>query len=458
MKIKTQKGITLVALVITIIVLLILAAVAIGAIQNKGIIKYAQNASADYEAAEKQEQSVLASLLDKIKEKAPGNSGEGNEENAGTGDENQGSDENAGDNSGSGENNGDGSSSGNEGDSDEEEIISWTDNGNGTFSKGEITVKIGDYVNYNEGSSTHTPDTAKGAGTSETGWDSSTGYTLGTSELATEDLSWRVLGLNEEGQIELISADPTTQTLYLANDEGYINAEDNLNNFCNDLYGQGTDVEGNKLATGARSLKVEDIDNLTNYDKTTYSGYGNKWTYRYPTQEEMDAFTGTENSTRYMQYRTDKPDGTQVIDWTNITSSYYQTFRLPDETTLINSENLGSKEVEWTCYIYGIASNLTVDDGFTSDEAIAISNMICKGTSSSDIKQWLASCCVSCDSSGAHFSVRFVGLGFTDLFVSSGFYGCGGYHVRPVVSLKSDISLSGSGDSIGTVDNMWQIS
>jgi len=76
---KTQKGITLVALVITIIVLLILAAVAIGAIQNKGIIKYAQNASADYETAEKQEQSVLASLLDKIKEKVPGNESTGND-------------------------------------------------------------------------------------------------------------------------------------------------------------------------------------------------------------------------------------------------------------------------------------------------------------------------------------------------------------------------------------------
>ena len=82
---KIQKGITLVALVITIIVLLILAAVAIGAIQNKGIIKYAQNASADYETAEKQEQSVLASLLDKIKENVPGNKGEED-----SGNENQG--------------------------------------------------------------------------------------------------------------------------------------------------------------------------------------------------------------------------------------------------------------------------------------------------------------------------------------------------------------------------------
>jgi len=101
-KTKTQKGITLVALVITIIVLLILAAVAIGAIQNKGIIKYAQNASADYEAAEKQEQSVLASLLDKIKDNVPGNSGEGNEENEGSGNENEGSEGtggNQGDNS-----------------------------------------------------------------------------------------------------------------------------------------------------------------------------------------------------------------------------------------------------------------------------------------------------------------------------------------------------------------------
>jgi len=151
---KTQKGITLVALVITIIVLLILAAVAIGAIQNKGIIKYAQNASADYEAAEKQEQSVLASLLDKIKEKAPGNSGEGNEENEGTGNENEGSEGNQGNGSeGTGGNQGDNSGSGEsgtEGEDEKEEEISqipsgpWTKNAEGKLvsSIGEI-VEIG---------------------------------------------------------------------------------------------------------------------------------------------------------------------------------------------------------------------------------------------------------------------------------------------------------------------------
>ena len=39
---RKQKGITLVALIITIVVLLILAGVAIGAIKNDGILQYAR--------------------------------------------------------------------------------------------------------------------------------------------------------------------------------------------------------------------------------------------------------------------------------------------------------------------------------------------------------------------------------------------------------------------------------
>ena len=412
-KTRMEKGITLVALIITIVVLLILAVVTINAIQGDGIIEYAKNARDDYREEQDKEQGILEYYESYL--------------------------------------------SGTVGTWKQEGSTLTRTNADGT----KTQIKIGDYVNYNEGSSTHTPDTEKGAGTSKTSGSSSAGYTLGTSELATEDLKWRVLGLNEKGEIELISADPTTQKLYLANDEGYVNAEDNLNNFCNDLYGQGTDEEGNKLATGARSLKVEDIDNLTNYDKTTYSGYGNKWTYRYPTQEEMDAFTGTEDSTRYMQYRTVTPDGTVLKDWTNITSSSYQKFRLPEETTLINSDNPGSKELEYTYYYYNIASNLTTDDGFTSDEATAISNMICKGTTTSNITQWLASRCVYCYSYDADFSVRYVNGGNVSnygLFSSHEGFIYNYYRVRPVVSLKSNISLSGSGDSVGSADNMWQIS
>ena len=47
-KAKTQKGITKIALIITILVLLILAVVAIGTVQNTGIITHAQNAKSQY--------------------------------------------------------------------------------------------------------------------------------------------------------------------------------------------------------------------------------------------------------------------------------------------------------------------------------------------------------------------------------------------------------------------------
>ena len=47
---RGQKGITLVALIITIVVLLIIAVVSIGVIDNSRIMNHAQNASTSYEA------------------------------------------------------------------------------------------------------------------------------------------------------------------------------------------------------------------------------------------------------------------------------------------------------------------------------------------------------------------------------------------------------------------------
>ena len=65
-KSKTQKGITLIALIITIVVLLILAVVTINAIQGDGIIRYAQNAADDYTRESNAEQETLNTLLEQI--------------------------------------------------------------------------------------------------------------------------------------------------------------------------------------------------------------------------------------------------------------------------------------------------------------------------------------------------------------------------------------------------------
>lgn len=394
-KIQKEKGITLIALVITIIVLLILAGVAISMLSGEnGILQQAANAKQEYGSAQEDEVGVLDDYLQKI---------EGITQGGGT-------------------------------------SIVWTDNGDGTLtSSNNVTVEIGDYVDYDEGNYTHTPEVAKGAGTSDSDESSSTtGVVLETSELETEDLSWRVLGVNSKGELELISADPTTQNLYLANDEAYLNAEANLNKFCNDLYGKGI------YATGARSLNVEDINKLTHYEPTTYTEYGQKWIYRYPTEEQMGS------TTRNMQY---SKDGGKT--WENITDSNFQTFRLPNETVTLSSTNSGSREETYTHYDYNIADELTTADGYTSDKATEIVNMITRGDAC-----WLASNCVKL-MEFAYYHIRIVGYGWVD--VGGGCYTSYGdqyqdyYKVRPVVSLKSNVLVT-TNDSENSPTNMWTLS
>ena len=59
-KTRIEKGITLIALIITIIILLILAVVTIGSIQDSDIITYAQKAATDYEQKKTEEESKLS--------------------------------------------------------------------------------------------------------------------------------------------------------------------------------------------------------------------------------------------------------------------------------------------------------------------------------------------------------------------------------------------------------------
>lgn len=59
-KTKTEKGITLIALIITIIILLILAVVTIGSMKDDGTIGYSQKASNEYVKAEEKEKITLA--------------------------------------------------------------------------------------------------------------------------------------------------------------------------------------------------------------------------------------------------------------------------------------------------------------------------------------------------------------------------------------------------------------
>ena len=66
MLLKKNKGITLVALVITIVILLILAGISISALTNTGIFQKAKDAKSASENAERQEESKLAEYEDEL--------------------------------------------------------------------------------------------------------------------------------------------------------------------------------------------------------------------------------------------------------------------------------------------------------------------------------------------------------------------------------------------------------
>ena len=415
---KSNSGITLVALIITIIVLLILAMVSIRLVMNGGIIDRAEKGTKAYTEAEIGEQIKLAyaewqtaqftgetrTAADFVKDRLNSTYGEGavtdvTETSAGvfTVKFSDGREYSYNVTTGT-----------------TEKVAKWNDNGDGTYTHSETgtKVQIGDIVNYNElsnGAKSYTTDTTKGIGGRVGTQDSTTKkYPLNSKTYTTEDLTWRVLGVNASGQIELISENPMSDAnkVYLANEEGYLNAETKMVNgvevkgtldtMCDELYGKGTG------AVSARSLNVDDVDKLagitTDADKKACtSDYGSKWKYRYPTEQE-------DSTNRNMQYNKDTGSGYNS-SWTNITGSSYQTFRMPGESTTINSTNPGySPELTLTYYYYTISSKVNK----TAKDGKSIASLLAKGTTSSNISQWLASSCVECNSSGANFYVRYI--------------------------------------------------
>ena len=378
-KVKSSKGITLVALVITIIILLILAVVAITAVNGDGIIGKAKEAGRSYNEKAGEENTELARQLGLIESALGGKS-----ENGG-----------------------------------------WTDNGNGTFTKGSVTVAIGDYVNYNEGTGTpYTPDIEKGAGTSYTD-------SLQTSEVSTEDLNWRVLGVDENGRLELISADPTQAQLTLYGIEGYKNAETILNEMCNSLY------KNEAIAEKARSLNVEDVVKLSGlYDPAqdmmmSMQGnpYGKTYKYGYSTTDScIKGKEATSETDTSLEGINDAEGG-----WTNFNTwmgEKITTLETPEWT--LNSSSTTAKTLKFDAWFF-----YTIQDS-----ASVIKN---KSDNTIAPNYWLASRCVTATTNNAYFYVRNVSSGTvynSNLYNSDDGANNRSWAVRPVVSLKSDIPIT----------------
>jgi len=200
-KFKQSRGITLIALVITIIVLLILAGVTISMVLgDEGIIAQAQQAKEKQEQEAKKEQADL--------------------ENLGA---------------------------------EAEAIIAQTTEGTATWyalnSDDNKALKHRHYVNYSYTPKTYKAEANK-TGTTKDGDLNQTFDSAGTAKIE----RWRVLNITEKGVITLIGENPTEVKLALDGAKGYFNGVDILNEMCKTLY-------SGEYGT-ARSINLDDIQTV----------------------------------------------------------------------------------------------------------------------------------------------------------------------------------------------------
>ena len=259
-------------------------------------------------------------------------------------------------------------------------------------------LHIGDYVDYNplnfkEG--TLEKDKTASSSTDENGNSDQT-FSINT------DTKWRVLGEDDNGQILIVSADPVKKDMgdtnnpyfYLYGAKGYINAEKELEKISK-IYGHGVG------ATEARSLKIEDVNKI------------------------CGVTVGSNGLT------------SPVNNWNDFgtTKSYTDQYASPEDYLAGKTSNF-SKTSNAYCYT-GNNSSLKTATNTRAYETIFFKKQTKKWN-------WLASRSVRVDRDIAIFCVGLVYNGdasmYDGVFASNGYEGELSDAVRPVVSLKSDVT------------------
>ena len=407
-KVNKQNGITLVALVITIIILLILAGISIQALTNTGIFTQAQKAKRESEIAnikeqiqldiyEKQLQPPLGDITQEQLKAILEKYGTINYEEDGT------------------------TIKGITTEKGYEILLSEIYSGTTTETKTLLAdkVNVGDYVTY-------TPDTASTTSilSELSTYSGNTDSTKNTASTLTQEtgLKWRVLDV-VDGKVRLISATPTTSTVTLFGAKWYNNAVYLLDKICRTLYSKIGYSEK------VQSLKIEDIQDYLTYDYTQYEN----------SNVDTGKYVGTKEYTNYKNYpnlfATEKTGWVDGIKGTGLDLSEQTTpldaTSTPAGTSIKVTQTYWYKSMTESDFTNPIYYNLFINNG--SNYSV----------------YWMSSRCVNAVSDNAFFCVRCVGSGNVDaghLSNSNNNPISCDFALRPVITLNSNILVkSGEG-------------
>ena len=275
----------------------------------------------------------------------------------------------------------------------------------------ETHVHIGDFVNYTPSN----PNATATVGESETGYSNSQTYAVAS------DTQWRVLGTSEDGEHVLLTTESpikksqengaTTNDPYLVlqGAAGYKYCKTTLNKICS-IYAN------NSLGT-IGSITMEDINAALGVTVT----YLNNDSTKKPTKVAIG-------------------DGNNIDMFGGFAATYtYRGGYAPENYLEITAETKYiDDEIDLNAYGYMASS---ISDGTAKD-------IVFKGTDSGDYAKayWVASPDVTVGRNGALFGPGLVNHGFAacgvgGIFDSSGSWSAKGFAVHPVVSLNSEVRL-----------------
>lgn len=292
-------------------------------------------------------------------------------------------------------------------------------------------LKIGDYVNY-------TPDTNTVGYTTDKLSESITGSTKNSSTIKQDTLKWRVLNIDENGEIDLISEKPTNQTVSFGDARGYNNGVYVINDICKSLY------SNSNLGIIARSLNLKDLEDNMNKEGITairsYSKYGKIETY------------GSESNYYPKLYAKENGSGinteTVKTDGLDVNENGYSSPSTEDSSR-------AEKSLTVTQSFYGWSE--TPSRYFDEKDFY---DMIFN----TETYYWLASREVDCYEFFAYFGLRYISnseLTRFNMFNTDGdsYSLVSDNYLRPVVSLGPDIQITPVENADGSSpENMHQIS
>ena len=335
---------------------------------------------------------------------------------------------------------------------------------------GKITLNIGDYINYNPGTEasytseagitqneTYTTNGPNWSGTIQ----DFPGYKASDYQAALDDpeninkknygngygvqnyfasqassVKWKVIGADEEtGELLIFANNKVGDNLQLQGITGYLDGVDELNNACN-VYGQG------KGATGGRSLTFDDTNKLLGRDNTRTN---EKWTFSWKTNSLGNkapyVTSSVKNGYLYFSHLI-KDTKTGIFNYYDETTKKWVT-NTKDLNNIQNDEGITTLTRDFSGYS-------SLDEKYTKTKGY---NVIFKANGSnvgSETQYWLGSSYrdvyydddhVNYASWGLYYvySSCFVSGNYT--YYSFGYVNYPSYGVRPVVSLKSDIQL-----------------